>query len=99
MVVLSHCRFQEVTQERTIMDNRKAGSAAGGGMGIFGVLTTIFVVLKLIDVIAWSWWWVLSPTLIALGLVMLFAIILIVISMIFVALEHLAKRKRKNDTK
>lgn len=25
------------------------------------VLTTIFVVLKLTHVIAWSWWWVLSP--------------------------------------
>lgn len=26
-----------------------------------GLLTIVFVVLKLCGVIAWSWWWVLSP--------------------------------------
>ena len=31
------------------------------GIGIVGVLTIIFVVLKLTNLIAWSWWWVLSP--------------------------------------
>lgn len=31
------------------------------GLGLAGVLTIIFVVLKLVGVIAWSWWWVLSP--------------------------------------
>jgi hypothetical protein len=25
------------------------------------ILTVIFVVLKLCDIITWSWWWVLSP--------------------------------------
>lgn len=30
-------------------------------MSIFTVLTTIFIVLKLVGVISWSWWWVLSP--------------------------------------
>lgn len=29
--------------------------------GIAGLLTIIFVVLKLVGVIAWSWLWVLSP--------------------------------------
>jgi len=32
-----------------------------GGIGLPMVLTIIFVVLKLVGVIAWSWWWVLSP--------------------------------------
>ena len=30
-------------------------------MGLLEVLTIVFVVLKLIDVIDWSWWWVISP--------------------------------------
>lgn len=30
-------------------------------MGILGVLGVVFVTLKLCGVIAWSWWWVLSP--------------------------------------
>lgn len=34
-------------------------------IGFFGLLTIIFVVLKLTNTIDWSWWWVLSPMLIA----------------------------------
>ena len=40
----------------------------GGGIGVAGLLTVAFVVLKLVDVIAWSWWWVLSPIWISAGL-------------------------------
>jgi len=29
--------------------------------GLIFTLLTIFVVLKLTHIIAWSWWWVLSP--------------------------------------
>ena len=46
-----------------------------GGIGFLGLLTIAFIVLKLCAVIDWSWWWVLSPTLIPLGftlLIMLF---------------------------
>ena len=32
-----------------------------GEMGLVGTLTLIFVVLKLLNVISWSWLWVLSP--------------------------------------
>lgn len=31
------------------------------GLGICDVLTIIFIVLKLLGIINWSWWWVLSP--------------------------------------
>lgn len=30
-------------------------------IGFFGLLTLIFITLKLMGYIAWSWWWVLSP--------------------------------------
>lgn len=39
------------------MENR----SSGGGIGIGGILTIIFVVLKLLNLIDWSWVWVLSP--------------------------------------
>lgn len=45
---------------------------SSSGLGLTGVLTVVFVVLKLVGVIDWSWWWVLSPTLISLGLGLLF---------------------------
>ena len=35
------------------------------------VLTIVFVVLKLTNHINWSWWWVLSPLWINLGLIFL----------------------------
>ncbi len=37
------------------------------GMGLTGVLLVVFVVLKLTGLIAWSWWWVLSPIWISLA--------------------------------
>lgn len=43
------------------------------GLGICGVLTIIFVVLKLVGVINWSWLWVLCP----LWINILFAIIVL----------------------
>lgn len=30
-------------------------------MGLFGVLAIVFIVLKLVGVIDWSWWYVLLP--------------------------------------
>lgn len=31
------------------------------GLGVWDVLGIVFIVLKLIGVINWSWWWVLAP--------------------------------------
>lgn len=40
-------------------------------MGFFEILTLIFVVLKLCGVIGWSWWLVLLPEIIAVGIYIL----------------------------
>ena len=34
------------------------------GIGFLGLLTIVFITLKLLEKIDWSWWWVLSPILI-----------------------------------
>ena len=31
------------------------------GIGFAGLLTIVFIILKLCGTITWSWWWVLSP--------------------------------------
>lgn len=51
-------------------------SNSSSGIGFIGVLTIVFVTLKLTDYIDWSWWWVLAPIWIvpALGLVVLVAL-------------------------
>lgn len=43
------------------MSNENTTVNASGGIGLPGILTVVFIVLKLTGVIAWSWWWVLSP--------------------------------------
>ena len=49
-------------------------SAATGGVGFSGLLTLVFIVLKLCHVIDWSWWWVLSPIWISFGIAILFVV-------------------------
>ena len=56
----------------------------GGGVGFLGVLTIIFIVLKLCDVISWSWWWVTSP--LWLPLAVIFGIILFVFALSYVGI-------------
>lgn len=46
-------------------------SQASGGIGFVGLLTIVFITLKLTDFIDWSWWWVLSPIWISLILLVL----------------------------
>lgn len=51
-----------------------------GGIGFTGCLTITFIVLKLIGVINWSWWWVLSPLWISFGIgIIVLAVVLWVI--------------------
>ena len=69
-------------------------SSSNGGIGFVGLLTIAFVVLKLTGVIAWSWWWVLSPLWISFGLgVGVLAIVGIVFLVLW--LIDLGGRKRK----
>lgn len=37
------------------------GNASGGGIGVIGLLGVCFVVLKLMNIINWSWWYVTMP--------------------------------------
>ncbi|KKL74831.1 hypothetical protein LCGC14_2060960 [marine sediment metagenome] len=43
-----------------------SSSSSSGGVGFIGLLTIVFIVLKLCEVINWSWWWVVSPILISI---------------------------------
>lgn len=52
-------------------------------MGLLEALTLIFIVLKLMGYIDWSWFWVLSPT--------IFAIVLYVV--LFFGLASWASKK------
>jgi len=69
----------------------ESSNNASGGIGFFGMLTILFIGLKLTGYIDWSWFWVLSPTLIPL--IILFSI-LAGIGVLF-GLSKLMTRKRR----
>ena len=63
-----------------VMDNKN--NTTSGGIGFTGVLTIVFIVLKLLDVIKWSWWWVLSPIWISFGIALVVIFIPIVAAIV-----------------
>lgn len=60
----------------------------GGSISFCGLLTIVFIVLKLCGVIAWSWFWVCFPAIIGVGFTVLCLAIAGIISAIVL------KRKR-----
>ena len=58
------------------MNNEKTTS---GGIGFGSALLLTFIILKLIGVIDWSWWWVLSPIWIPVVLLLAVSILLFVV--------------------
>lgn len=57
--------------------NERHRTTVNGGIGFTGLLTIVFIVLKLLGIITWSWFWVLSPIWIdAILVVLLLAVLL-----------------------
>ena len=54
-------------------------SASSGGIGFCGLLTIVFIVLKLLGKIDWSWVWVLSPLWIGWGLCLVIFLLVVLI--------------------
>jgi len=60
-------------------------TSSSGGIGFAGLLTIVFIVLKLVGVIAWSWWWVLAPLWISFAL---FVVVLLVVLLILAVVKR-----------
>lgn len=54
-------------------------SENSASIGFTGLLTIVFITLKLTHYIDWSWWWVLSPLWIGIAIFM----VIILIAFIF----------------
>lgn len=48
------------------------------GIGFCGLLTIVFITLKLIGIIEWSWIWVLAPTWIPVIVILILFLILMI---------------------
>lgn len=63
------------------MSNTTVRTASG--IGFSGLLTIVFIALKLMGKIDWSWWWVLSPLWITAAIVVLVIVIAIIVIITF----------------
>lgn len=57
-----------------------ATETKSGGIGFAGLLTIVFITLKLTGVISWSWLWVLSPIWISFALALVILVIAAIIA-------------------
>lgn len=73
------------------MRRYQSDSNTSGGIGIPTVVLVVFVILKLLKLIHWSWWWVLSPLWISIGL---WLTVTIVVYGGIAIVEWIEKRKR-----
>ena len=55
--------------------SKSNGKVTVTGPGLPTLMFLVFLVLKLIGVINWSWWWVTSPLWIALSIVFVICVI------------------------
>ena len=70
--------------------SKSSSSSSSSGIGFTGLLTIVFITLKLLEITAvakWSWLWVLSPLWIGASIAILFICIV-------VAIEFWPKKKR-----
>lgn len=51
-------------------------SKSSKGISSGGVLTTTFIILKLLNIIDWSWWWVFFPIWVPICIGLLLGIII-----------------------
>ena len=76
----------------------KNTNTPNSGLGLGTVLFLIFLVLKLCNVIDWSWWWVTSPLWISAGLIILLFIgLFIYYSIEDARINPKPKRGKKDD--
>ena len=55
--------------------SKESNTNSNAGIGFTGLLTIVFITLKLLGKITWSWWWVLSP--IWITVILVIAVLLI----------------------
>ena len=70
------------------MMSENNSSSSSSGIGFAGLLAIVFITLKLIGYIDWSWWWVLSPLWIGIAIVIT---VLLVIGAIMVVVALVSK--------
>jgi hypothetical protein len=71
------------------MSEGKYITVGGNGIGLCGAIFIVFLVLKLVGAIGWSWWWVTAPLWIPTVAVLGILIIVVIIAALVLLLKKL----------
>ena len=72
-------------------NNNEINVTVGGGFS--GLLFIAFLILKLCNIIDWSWWWVTAPLWMPLAFVIVVSIVCVIVLAISEAIENRRWRK------
>ena len=75
--------------ERGTMPESK--STTHGGVGFLGLLTILFIALKLTGYINWSWWWILAPSWIPLSIALVVILFCVAMGTLSWALDKFSR--------
>jgi hypothetical protein len=73
---------QNVIKQSQFKTMSSSSSSSSGGIGFSGLLTVLFIGLKLTGQITWPWIWVLSPIWISALIVIAFLTILLIVAIV-----------------
>jgi hypothetical protein len=69
-------------------------SSISGGVGLDVVLFVVFLVLKLCNVIDWSWWWVTAPLWIPVALFVAVCAVVFIVGVFIGIIRAIVKSKK-----
>ena len=77
--------------------NRESGVSAGGGITLSGLVFIVFLVLKLCNIINWSWWWVTAPLWIPIALFVAVCIVIFIVGVFIGIVRAICKANKRRD--
>lgn len=80
-------------------NNSSSSSSSTGGIGFAGLLTIVFITLKLTHFINWSWWWILAPLWIPFGIAAAFGLVWLLCTILLAVIRkrEYAKKVKANQ--
>lgn len=73
-----------------------SNNSQSSGIGFCGLLTIVFIALKLTHYIDWSWWWVLSPLYIPIAIILVVILVVVILRVTSISSPRIKQEKKKS---